>query len=88
MSEPIQVPARLLAAAGEAICGNRWQSDLARELGVNLRLTQRWAQAAREDRPYPIQRTLLEELLGLLERRTRPARDAFEHLKLFYDGLA
>jgi len=87
MAEPIHVPARLLAAAGEAIAGERWQAPLARALNMNLRTVQRWAEAAREDRTYPVPPGLLEELLGLLERRTRPARAAFEGLKLFYDGL-
>ncbi len=88
MMEPLLIPARLLAAAGEAICGKRWQSDLARELKINIRTTQRWAEAARKDEPYPVSYSLLRELLGLLERRTRPAREAFESLKLFYDGLS
>lgn len=34
---------RLLHEAGEALYGPRWQSELARELGVNIRTVQRWA---------------------------------------------
>jgi len=34
---------RLLAEAGEALYGTRWQSDLARDLGVSDRTVRRWA---------------------------------------------
>lgn len=34
---------RLLVEAGEALYGPRWQSDLARDLGVSIRTMQRWA---------------------------------------------
>lgn len=88
MSEPdlIRVPAKLLQAAGEVICGERWQAPLARKLNIQLRTVQRWAEAARRDEPYPVASSLLEEVLGLLERHTRPARSAYEGLKSFYDG--
>ena len=32
----------LLRAAGEALYGSRWQSDLARDLGVSDRTMRRW----------------------------------------------
>ena len=35
--------AALLRAAGEALYGSRWQSDLARDLGVSDRTMRRWA---------------------------------------------
>ena len=34
---------RLLAEAGEALYGTRWQSDLPRDLGVSDRTVRRWA---------------------------------------------
>jgi transcriptional regulator GlxA family with amidase domain len=34
---------RLLAEAGEALYGPRWQSELARDLDVSIRTMQRWA---------------------------------------------
>ena len=33
---------RLLAEAGEALYGPRWQSEVARDLGCNVRTVQRW----------------------------------------------
>ena len=33
----------LLSEIGEALYGPRWQSELARVLGVNIRTAQRWA---------------------------------------------
>lgn len=37
---------RLLAEAGEALYGPRWQSELARDLDVSIRTMQRWAAGA------------------------------------------
>lgn len=34
---------RLLRECGEALYGPRWQSELARELGVSIRTMQRWS---------------------------------------------
>ena len=34
---------RLLTETGEALYGPQWQSQLARDLGCNLRTMQRWA---------------------------------------------
>lgn len=34
---------RLLTECGEALYGPRWQSELARDVGVSLRTMQRWA---------------------------------------------
>lgn len=33
---------RLLVEAGEALYGSRWQSDMARDLGVSDRTVRRW----------------------------------------------
>ncbi len=38
----------LLSDIGEALYGPRWQSELARALGVSIRTAQRWAQGAHE----------------------------------------
>lgn len=73
----------LLHEAGEALYGPRWQSDLARDLGCNLRTVQRWA--ADPERVPPGVYTELRELCaargqhlsGLAERlREREADDA------------
>lgn len=37
---------RLLAECGEALYGTRWQSDLARDLGVADRTVRRWVAGA------------------------------------------
>ena len=34
---------RLLSDVGKALYGPRWQSELARDLGVSIRTMQRWA---------------------------------------------
>lgn len=47
---------------------------------------QRWAQAAKEDRDYPVSITLLAELLGHLETKGASLMRAHDALKLFYDG--
>lgn len=41
----------LLREAGEALYGERWQSDLARALGVEVRTVQRWATGDRTPAP-------------------------------------
>lgn len=86
MSDLVNVPARAIADACEALWGERWQSTMARELGMNLRGVQRLAAAARDDRAYPVSRERLGHLLGELERRHRPLQRAWEGLKLIYDG--
>lgn len=42
---------RLLVEAGEALYGPRWQSELARALGVNERTVRRWATGELSPRP-------------------------------------
>lgn len=54
----------LLRETGEALYGPRWQSDLARALGVSDRTMRRWA--SRDDRVPDGVRTDLHRLL--LER--------------------
>ncbi len=56
--------AELLHAAGAALYGPRWQSDLARDLGVSIRTMQRWA-AGQISPP----RGIYVDLLRLVSRR-------------------
>jgi hypothetical protein len=84
----VKVPARLLAAAGVALHGERWQSALADDLEINLRTAQRWAAAARDDKTYEVSRNLLGAICGLLEKKFRPLERAYEGLKAFHDGDA
>lgn len=89
MDEPktLDVPGKLLAAAGSAIYGESWQLPLARLLGHSQpRTVQRWAQAARDDRSYPVPVSLLRELLGHLERKYAGLMRAHDALKELYDG--
>jgi len=41
----------LLRRAGEALYGDRWQSDMAHVLGVNVRTVQRWLSGERKPGP-------------------------------------
>ena len=54
----------LLRAAGVALYGPRWQSDLARDLGVAIRSVQRWDAGS-----HPIPDTIWPELRDLLKAR-------------------
>jgi hypothetical protein len=54
----------LFRAAGVALHGQRWQSDLARELGVAIRTVQRWDAGS-----HPIPDTIWLEMLDLLNGR-------------------
>jgi hypothetical protein len=56
--------ADLLRAAGVALYGQRWQSDLARDLDVAIRSVQRWDAGT-----HPIPDTIWPELLELLKNR-------------------
>ena len=42
---------RLLQQVGQALYGDRWQTDMARALGVNDRTVRRWVSGADEPRP-------------------------------------
>lgn len=88
MDEPhtLDVPARLLEAVGRAIYGEIWQLPLARLLGHKQpRTVQRWAEAAKHDRLYPVSVTLLEELLGHLETKAGAVMRLHDQLKELYD---
>lgn len=54
----------LLCEAGEALYGPRWQSDLARDLGVADRTVRRWAAGE-----WPVPANVWGELRPLLEAR-------------------
>jgi hypothetical protein len=41
----------LIRAAGEALFGSRWQTDLGDELGINRRTVQRWVSGQNEPMP-------------------------------------
>lgn len=55
-----------LRAAGEALYGERWQTPLARALGVTARLVRYWLA---EDRPIPPRRA--GQIADLLRERRR-----------------
>jgi len=57
---------RLLVETGEALYGPRWQSDLARDLGVSDRTVRRWA-AGTHDMPPGV----CADLLRLAVERAR-----------------
>lgn len=60
---------RLLVEAGEALYGARWQSDIARDLGVSDRTVRRWV-AGTSEVPSGLYLDLLrltQERAGVLE---------------------
>lgn len=60
----------LIAQAGEAIYGPRWQSELARELRCNIRTIQRYAAGTHEPPP-----SIWQEIAEIAAQR-RDALDA------------
>lgn len=70
---------RLLVEAGEALYGPRWQSEVARDLDLNIRTIQRMAAGVAEVRPgiYLDLLRLTQEhaaaLTALADRLTRAA---------------
>lgn len=70
VSPRLTMPADILARVGAALYGPRWQTDLARELGVADRTVRRWVAGA--DRPRPgvwadLRRALEERRADLTE---------------------
>lgn len=59
-------PNQTLIAAGEALFGSRWQTDLSAALGVNDRTVRRWVAHSEVPRP-----SVLEEIRILVEQRRR-----------------
>lgn len=68
---------RLLIESGEALYGPRWQSELARDLGCNVRTVQRWV-AGVVDVPSGI----YMDLLRLTQERAMMLDALAERLKL------
>lgn len=60
---------RLLVECGEALYGPRWQTDLARDLGIADRTVRRWAAGSQEMPPgaYTDLLRLTQERAGLLD---------------------
>lgn len=60
---------RILAETGEALYGPRWQTDLARALGVSDRTVRRWAAGTQAVPPgaYTDLLRLTQERAGLLD---------------------
>ena len=55
---------RLLVEAGEALYGPRWQTELARDLGVSDRTMRRWAA-----NKNPVPAGIYIDLLRLMQKR-------------------
>lgn len=82
----IDVPARAISRAAEALWGERWQSSMSRALALDLRRVQRIAAAARDDDTYRLPRGIVAQLLRELEKKFRPIERAYDDLKLIYDS--
>jgi len=54
----------LLIAVGQALYGERWQSPLARDLGVSDRTMRRWVAGT-----YPVPKGVRDDLLRLCAER-------------------
>ena len=65
---------RLLQRCGEALYGPRWQSDLARDLGVSDRTVRRWAAG------MPIPDGVIAELITLCRNRTAAIHDIIKSM--------
>lgn len=66
---------RLLAECGVALYGPRWQSDLARDLGVSDRTMRRWVAGK------PVPQGLYADLLRIAEERAHVLDDLTERLR-------
>lgn len=87
-ADALTVPAEAVCAAAAVLWGDRWQSTMAKELGMNLRTVQRIAAASRDHQAYAVPRPIIEALLRAVERRHFPLQRVYEDLKLIYDGEA
>lgn len=67
----------MLSTIGRALYGQQWQSDMARDLGVNNRTVRRWV--AGESQPDGI----MADLLALVERRGAQLDQAAKRLRRF-----
>ena len=69
--------APLIVAVGQALYGSRWQSELARALGVAIRTVQRWSSGDAEPQPG-----VYRDLLALVRERAHalgPLEPLLEH---------
>lgn len=80
MTDPLPSRAALVAAAGEAIHGDRWVAPLARDLDINTRTMERIAQAAYKGGDYRVSDSLLEALHKLVDDRGSALRDVSREL--------
>ncbi len=66
-----------LITAGQALYGDRWQTDLARDLDLSdARRIRQWLTKSR-----PIPQSILNDLAGLLRERQSLISDTLEMLK-------
>ncbi len=66
----------LLLACGRALYGERWQSPLARDLGVADRTMRRWVAGS-----YPVPEGIAADLLKLVQERRGELRELAGQLK-------
>ena len=65
-----------LKAAGEALFGERWQTDLAKELGLSdARRIRQWL---KDERPIPV--GIWADICGLLRQRENSINDVLKNL--------
>lgn len=67
---------RLLAECGKALYGPRWQSDLARDLGVSDRTMRRWVAGT-----HDVPQGLYTDLLRIAEERAHVLDELTERLR-------
>jgi DNA-binding transcriptional regulator YdaS (Cro superfamily) len=70
MSEPFSRDPAGLELAGTALYGYRWQSSLARDLGVLPRTVRKWANGEK-----PIPHRQWRYIAALLDQRSRDCKD-------------
>ena len=66
----------LLVACGRALYGDRWQSPLARDLGVADRTMRRWVAGS-----HPVPEGIAADLLKLVQERRGELRELAGQLK-------
>jgi hypothetical protein len=73
-------PQHLITETGRALYGERWQTDMARDLGVSDRTVRRWAAGTENPRPG-----VYADLLRLCLERTAQLSDAAKAIAAFSD---
>lgn len=66
----------LLVACGRALYGDRWQSPLARDLGVADRTMRRWVAGS-----YPVPDGIAADLFKLVQERRKDLGGLVKHLR-------